>query len=152
MAKALEDQVFQQLEARPGPADDDIRLEPTQRRVRVMFGGVTIADSRNVMLMLEHRRLAVYYFPAKDVRLDLLVPTSYRSPHSGKGEASFYDVKVGEKVADTAAWHQPAASRPDNGRENITKDDNGNVAKYVRLRSSRNRPAPGRVFLPTVEP
>ena len=109
MAKALEDQVFQQLEARPGSADDDIRLEPTQRRVRVMFGGVTIADSRNVMLMLEHRRLAVYYFPAKDVRLDLLVPTSYRSPHSGKGEASFYDVKVGENAADSAAWRAHVA-------------------------------------------
>ena len=113
MAKALEDQVFQQLEARPGSADDDIRLEPTQRRVRVMFGGVTIADSRNVMLMLENRRLAVYYFPAKDVRRDLLVPTSYRSQHPGKGEASFYDVKVGEKVADTAAWRYLAPERTD---------------------------------------
>ena len=113
MAKALEDQVFQQLEARPGPADDDIRLEPTTRRVRVMFGGVTIADSRKVMLMLENRRLAVYYFPVKDVRLDLLVPTSYRSQHTGKGEASFYDVKVGEKVADTAAWRYLAPKRTD---------------------------------------
>ena len=113
MAKALEDQVFQQLEARPGPADDNIRLEPTTRRVRVMFGGVTIADSRKVMLMLENRRLAVYYFPVKDVRLDLLVPTSYRSQHTGKGEASFYDVKVGEKVADTAAWRYLAPKRTD---------------------------------------
>jgi len=52
MAKALEDQVFPQLEERPAAAKDDIRFEPTQRRVRVMFAGVAIADSRKVMLML----------------------------------------------------------------------------------------------------
>src|SRR6058998_2820868 len=100
MAKALEDQVFQQLEERPRPAEDAIRFEPSPRRVRVMFAGLTIADSRKVMLMLENRRLAIYYFPVNDVRTDLFVPTSYRSQHAGKGEASFYDVKVGEKVAD----------------------------------------------------
>src|SRR2546430_14567423 len=104
MPKALEDKLFEPLAERPRPADDDIRFEPVQRRVRVMLGGVTIADSRKVMLMLENRRLAVYYFPVNDVRTDLLVPTSYRSQHAGKGEASFYDVKVGEKVADTAGW------------------------------------------------
>src|SRR5437773_11733618 len=103
MAKALEDQVFPQLEERPAAAKDDIRFEPTQRRVRVMFAGVAIADSREVMLMLENRRLAVYYFPAKDVRVDLLVSTSYRSQPSGKGEASFYDAKAGDKGAGKAA-------------------------------------------------
>jgi len=101
MAKALEDRVIEQL-SRPGI--DDIRFEPTRRRVRVMFGGVTIADSRAVMLMLEKKRLAVYYFPVKDVRIDLFVPTSYSSSHAGKGEASFYSVKVGDRLAEKAAW------------------------------------------------
>src|SRR2546426_12651292 len=111
MAKALEDRVIENAGERP-VATDDIVLVPTDRRVRVMLGGVTIADSRKVMLMLENRRLAVYYFPAKDVRLDLLVPTSYRSQHAGKGEASFYDVKVGGKVADTAAGGHLGPERP----------------------------------------
>ena len=73
MAKALEDKVIEQLERRPG--GDGILFEPSQRRVRVLFGGITVADSRAVMLMLENKRLAIYYFPVKDVRLDLFVPT-----------------------------------------------------------------------------
>src|SRR3982074_3328527 len=102
MAKALEDQVIEQLERRP--AEAEILFQPTQRRVRVLFGGITVADSRAVMLMLENKRLAIYYFPAKDVRLDLFVPTSYTSNHPGKGQASFYSVKVGDRVAEKAAW------------------------------------------------
>jgi uncharacterized protein (DUF427 family) len=104
MAKALEDQVFPQLEERPATATGDIRFEPSQRRVRVMFAGVSIADSRKVILMLENRRLAVYYFPVTDVRTDLFVPTTYSSNHPGKGDASFFSVKVGERVAEKAAW------------------------------------------------
>ena len=112
MAKALEDRVVENLGQRP-VADDGIVLEPTRRRVRVMFGGVTLADSRAVMLMLEKKRLAVYYFPVKDVRLDLFVPTSFTSSHAGKGEASFYSVKVGDRVAEKAAWRFLQPERAD---------------------------------------
>src|SRR5436190_2995691 len=113
MAKALEDQFFPQLEERPAAAKDYIRFEPTQRRVRVMFAGVAIADSRKVMLMLENRRLAVYYFPVTDVRTDLFVPTTYSSNHPGKGDASFFSVKVGERVAEKAAWRYLQPDRGD---------------------------------------
>jgi uncharacterized protein (DUF427 family) len=101
MAKALEDTVIEQI-ARP--VADEFRLEPTARRVRVMFGGVTVADSRAAMLLLEKKRLAVYYFPVADVWLDLVVSTTYRHAHPGKGEASFYSIKVGDRVAEKAAW------------------------------------------------
>jgi uncharacterized protein (DUF427 family) len=110
MAKALEDRIIDQVER---PAADGILFEPSGRRVRVMFGGVTIADSRNVMLMLENRRLAIYYFPIKDVHLDLFVPTTYKRPESGKGEASFYAVKVGDRVAEKAAWRYLQPERTD---------------------------------------
>ena len=112
MAKALEDRVVENLGQRP-VADDGILFEPTQRRVRVMFGGVTVADSRAVMLMLEQKRLAVYYFPAKDVREDLFVPTSFTSSHAGRGEASFYSVKVGDRIAEKAAWRYLQPERAD---------------------------------------
>ena len=110
MAKALEDKVIEQIER---PAGDGILFEPTQRRVRVMFGGVTIADSRKVILMLENRRLAVYYFPASDVRLDLFEPTTFKSKHAGKGEASFYSVRVGDRIAEKAAWRYLQPERAD---------------------------------------
>jgi uncharacterized protein (DUF427 family) len=37
------------------------RLERSPRRVRVIFGGETIADSVHVLLLLEHRHLPVFY-------------------------------------------------------------------------------------------
>src|SRR2546425_3493242 len=112
MAKALEDRVIENVEPRP-VAGDDIVFVPTGRRVRVMLGGATIADSRAVMLMLEKRRLAIYYFPVKDVRLNLLQLTSYTSSHPGKGQASFYSAKVGDRVAEKAAWRYLQPERPD---------------------------------------
>jgi uncharacterized protein (DUF427 family) len=110
MAKALEDRVIDQI-ARP--TGDGIRFEPAQRRVRVMFGGATIADSRKVLLAFENKRLASYYFPAADVRLDHFVPTSFKSNHSGKGEATFYSVKVGNRTAEKAAWRYLQPERAD---------------------------------------
>ncbi len=93
MAKALEDRVIPQLPDRP--AQDGILFEPTQRRVRVLLGGITVADSRAVMLLLENKRLAIYYFPVKDVRLDLFVPT------------------IGDHVAEKAAWRYLQPERAD---------------------------------------
>jgi uncharacterized protein (DUF427 family) len=110
MAKALEDRIIEQVER---PAGDGILFEPSGRRVRVMFGGVTIADSRNVMLMLENRRLAIYCFPAADVQLDLFLPTGYKNSHAGKGEASFYSIKVGDRIAEKAAWRYLEPERGD---------------------------------------
>src|SRR2546421_4158119 len=103
MAKALEDRVLTQLDDRR-PISDDLEVEPTQRRVRTLFAGTTVADSRSVILMIEKRRLPVYYFPIKDVREELLIPTNYKSMHAGKGEATFFSVKVGDRLAEKAAW------------------------------------------------
>jgi uncharacterized protein (DUF427 family) len=112
VAKALEDQVIPALKDRPS-VGEEIRFEPSQRRVRALFGGLTIADSRKVMLMLEKRRLAIYYFPVSDVRVDLFVPTEFTSKHPGKGEASFYSIRVADRVAEKAAWRYLRPERAD---------------------------------------
>jgi len=110
MAKALEDRVIEQVER---PVGDALRLEPSKRRVRVMFGGVTVADSRRVVLVLEKRRMAAYYFPVSDVRVDLFAATDFKSHHEGKGEATFYSIKVGDRVAEKAAWRYLQPERSD---------------------------------------
>jgi len=111
MAKALEDRVIPQLPDRP--AQGGIVFEPTKRRVRVMLAGVTVADSRAVMLLLENKRLAIHYFPVKDVRLDLFVPTTFTSNHLGKGHATFYSIKVDDRLAEKAAWRYLQPERDD---------------------------------------
>ena len=54
--------------------DRIICLEPSPRRVRLKFGEEWIADSTDMMLMLETGHLPVYYFPVKDVRLTFFIP------------------------------------------------------------------------------
>ncbi|MCZ6562618.1 MAG: DUF427 domain-containing protein, partial [Deltaproteobacteria bacterium] len=56
-------------------SDHWVDVEESPRRVHVVFGGETIADSRHVLLVREAMRVPVYYFPKEDVRADLMVAT-----------------------------------------------------------------------------
>jgi uncharacterized protein (DUF427 family) len=89
------------------PRDHMLYFEDSPRRVRVMFNGETVADSRRVKLMHEAGLLPVYYFPQEDVRMDLLEATDHTTHCPFKGEASYWSVRVGDRVAENAAWGYP---------------------------------------------
>ena len=82
-------------------------FEDSPRRVRAAFAGETVVDSRRPKLLHEHRRLPVYYFPEADVRMDLLEPTEHSTHCPLKGDASYWSVRVGDNVAENAAWSYP---------------------------------------------
>jgi uncharacterized protein (DUF427 family) len=46
----------------------------------------------------------VYYFPPEDVRSEFLEPTDQHTRCPYKGEASYWTIKVGDKVAENAMW------------------------------------------------
>ena len=100
-----------------GPMPDGhwIVVEQSPRWVRNLFAGETIADSRRAMLLRENRVLPVYYFPRRDVRMDLLVPTGETSHDERKGEAERFNIRVGDRVAEDAAWRftQPIEEWPE---------------------------------------
>ena len=48
--------------------------------------------------------MPLYYFPREDIRWDLLQPIDHKRPSAALGEASYWQVKVGDRVADRAAW------------------------------------------------
>lgn len=84
----------------------DIELSP--RRVRVRFGGETIADSSRVKLVFAGpRRIPEYFFPLADVRQDFLVAGHGELQHPGLGAARYLTVKVGDKSAPNSAWGFP---------------------------------------------
>lgn len=55
--------------------DHWVHNELCPRRLKVTFGGETIADTKRALLMREAWHTPVYYFPREDVRMDLMVRT-----------------------------------------------------------------------------
>ncbi len=90
-------------------------IESSPRRVRVVFNGETVADASRMKMMHETRHLPVYYFPVDDVRMDLLEKTDHTTHCPHKGEASYWSVRVGDRVAENAMWsyEDPIDSVPD---------------------------------------
>lgn len=91
------------------------KFEPTPRHIRVLFGGETIIDSKNAMLMIENKYKLDYYFPVEDVQMNLLEKSQHTERSPMKGTASFWNLKVGTKVAENAAWTylETQEDRPD---------------------------------------
>lgn len=73
------------------------------KRVRVFFGGQAVADSTRVYLLRDGGS-PVYYFPEVDVKTAFLVPSTFTRNAPIRGNASFWSVKVGDRVAQDAAW------------------------------------------------
>jgi uncharacterized protein (DUF427 family) len=71
-----------------------VRIEPSTKRVRVMLGGEVVADTSRPLLVWEVPYYPTYYFPADDVRTDLLVATGETRKSPSRGEASQLAVKV----------------------------------------------------------
>jgi uncharacterized protein (DUF427 family) len=93
--------------ARP---DYRVDLIPEQRRVRVEFAGVAIADSRAALRVEETGHQPVHYIPAKDVRLDLLHATDHHTRCPYKGEASYWTIETQGsegKRSENAVWAYP---------------------------------------------
>jgi len=92
--------------------DHQIATERSPKRVRAIVNGETVADSLAPLLLLETNHSPVYYFPQADVRNDLLHPTSHHSHCPYKGDACYWDIHVGGRSVENAAWsyRQPVAA------------------------------------------
>jgi uncharacterized protein (DUF427 family) len=85
-----------------------VDLIPDPRRVRVTFAGAVIADSTATIRVEETGHGPVHYFPEKDVRLDLLRPTTHHTYCPFKGDCSYWTIEVegggSKRQAENAVW------------------------------------------------
>jgi uncharacterized protein (DUF427 family) len=88
----------------PGRA---LYLEPTPKRIRAIVDGEAIADSRRALLLQESGLQPIYYFPPDDVRTDLFEATDKHTHCPKKGDASYYSIRLGDRVVENAAWYYP---------------------------------------------
>ena len=106
--------MFQRKRIEPGPGQESVwdyprppRLEPSTKRVQVVFNGVTIADTQKAQRVLETSHPPVYYIPPEDIKMEYLQPTGQHSFCEWKGNASYYTIVVNDKQAQNAAWYYP---------------------------------------------
>jgi uncharacterized protein (DUF427 family) len=107
MRPALEDILMGPVASPSFSNELRFRWEDSRRRVRAVFSGVTITESKRVMLLHEAGRLPVFYFPIEDVRMDVMESSEHSTYSQLKGNASYWTIRVGDRVAENAAWSYP---------------------------------------------
>ena len=95
----------------PAPGQESVwdyprppRLEDSDKHIQIVFGGVTIADTRRAKRVLETSHPPVYYIPPEDILMNFLTQTPGESFCEWKGLASYGTVAAGGKRAESAAW------------------------------------------------
>jgi len=98
----------------PGPNQESVwdyprppAIEPTNRRIRVVFNDTTIADTTDAQRVLETSHPPVYYLPPDDVAMEFLKQTSRTTMCEFKGRAVYYTLTVGDRSVAQAAWGYP---------------------------------------------
>ena len=87
------------------------RVELSPRHIRVVFNETTIAETNRAFRVLETSHPPVYYIPPEDVQKQFLSPSDNQSYCEFKGLATYYILKVVERVVKNAAWsyHNPSS-------------------------------------------
>lgn len=83
-------------------------IESTDRHIRVVFNGTTIADTTGAVRVLETSHPPVYYLPPSDVATEFLEQTSRSTMCEYKGRAVYFTVAVDDRSAPNAAWGYPS--------------------------------------------
>lgn len=86
-----------------GPAHR-IYVHDVPKRIRIEFAGEMVADSTRARMLHESNILPVLYLPMADVRSAVVEPTAHRTHCPFKGDASYWTLRVGDRVADNALW------------------------------------------------
>ncbi|MDW5594270.1 DUF427 domain-containing protein [Conexibacter stalactiti] len=81
-----------------------VAVLPVAKRIRGLFAGRTVVDSTAALILFEHDHLPVYYFPVADVDEAVLVPSEKSTHCPYKGDASYWSIAIGDRVALEAVW------------------------------------------------
>jgi uncharacterized protein (DUF427 family) len=100
------------------PRDPYHRLElrDTSRHVEVALDGKRLAESSAPLALFETSLPARWYFAREEVAVELAPNPDARTGCAYKGWASYFDVRVAERVEPALAWHY---ARPLQGIERI---------------------------------
>jgi len=89
------------------PRDPFTRVDVVQssRHLKVILGGVVVAESRQPLMLFETGLPTRYYIPKLHSRMDLLRPGSRVTRCPYKGEAHYYSVEVDGRCWPDIGWY-----------------------------------------------
>jgi uncharacterized protein (DUF427 family) len=104
----------------PGPGQESVwdyprppRVEDVDKKVKVVFGGVTLAYTTRAKRVLETSHPPVYYIPQQDIQMEFLSGSGHTSHCEWKGRASHYDIATNDEITGEEKSEKGAAlSRP----------------------------------------
>jgi len=86
-------------------------VSPSTELVEIRLAGQVVARTAQPLRVLETSHPPTYYLPAAAFAPGVLVPAAGTTWCEFKGEASYFDLVVGDRVARRAAWHYPTPSQ-----------------------------------------
>ena len=72
--------------------------------MRILFGGVTIADTHRPLLLVETGLPNRYYIPEQDIQMEFLEPTESTTRCPYKGMATYWSASIGEQAFKDIVW------------------------------------------------
>ena len=87
----------------PNP-EHPITIARNGKRVRIRFAGQVIADTTRALTLQEANYATVQYIPRDDAAMSLLQCTAHASHCPYKGDASYFTIEAGGRVAENAVW------------------------------------------------
>jgi uncharacterized protein (DUF427 family) len=79
-------------------------LQDTDKHIKIIFNGIVLAETTKAKRVLETSHPPSYYIPAEDIKTEYLIATSRKSVCEWKGISEYYDISVGDKYVNNAAW------------------------------------------------
>jgi uncharacterized protein (DUF427 family) len=80
------------------------RLEPSNKRIEVLFRGHVIAETHNSIRVLETSLAPSYYIPPDDIHLEFLTQADRTTWCEWKGKAQYFSIEAENNTAANAAW------------------------------------------------
>lgn len=81
-----------------------IVITGNNHRVRVIHGGVTMADTQAGLTLAETGLPDVFYFPRSDVNMARLERSAHTSHCPFKGDASYFHLRTEDGLIENAVW------------------------------------------------
>lgn len=85
-------------------------MASTDKHIQLFFNGELLADTKRAWRVLETSYPPVYYLSPEDIEMEYLALAAGSSWCEWKGQAVYYDVVHGEKLAEKAAWSFESAA------------------------------------------